>query len=106
MRIQAMECAFCTPKTREKVDGLFDQALAAHRKKNGDNFEHFVFPGYTDFNGADFTGDVNFGYAQFIADADFGLANFIGEAKFHESKFIGRATALVTPYSREEALLH
>jgi uncharacterized protein YjbI with pentapeptide repeats len=70
-----------------KDTGAFDEALAAHRAQNGDNFVRFVFPGDADFSGATFSKEANFSWATFTKVAQFYGATFCGETHFYEATF-------------------
>jgi uncharacterized protein YjbI with pentapeptide repeats len=76
----------------------FDEALAEHCKKNGDNFRRLVFPGLrnfseatfdteADFYGATFTEWASFFHARFTQGADFSGAKFTAVANFFEATF-------------------
>lgn len=89
-------------KARNKDKSAFDQALAEHRKKNGDNFDSFVFPGHTDFShtefsekasffGSEFAGEVDFSHANFKGQGEYGEAVFAETAKFNGASFEGEA---------------
>jgi uncharacterized protein YjbI with pentapeptide repeats len=71
----------------------FAEALAEHRKKNGDNFRHFVFPGPSDFSGATFDTEVDFYDATFTVLANFSNATFTKRANFLLAKFDTTAAA-------------
>jgi uncharacterized protein YjbI with pentapeptide repeats len=84
----------------EKDKDAFEQALAAHRGKNGDNFEHFVFQEYADFRGVTFAHGANFSEAQFTEGADFFDATFQGRADFLGARFGQGAHFLHAKFNR------
>ncbi len=65
----------------------FERALAAHREKDGNNFQHFVFPGPANFRGETFHEEANFSEAHFTEGADFFDACFANGADFEETNF-------------------
>jgi len=70
---------------------LFDAALHAHRKKNGDDFTRIVFPGRANFREATFNNKANFYRATFYSEADFNQATFHKEADFTGATFTEKA---------------
>jgi hypothetical protein len=54
----------CILHSTDPAKGIhaFDEALNAHRSRNGDNFRWFVFPGEAEFSNATFTKEVNMTY--------------------------------------------
>jgi hypothetical protein len=65
----------------------FAEALATHRKRNGDNFVGFIFPGSANFAGTKFGEGANFHGATFTEEANFVNATFTKEATFSEVEF-------------------
>ncbi|MGB6067487.1 MAG: pentapeptide repeat-containing protein [Desulfomonilaceae bacterium] len=70
-----------------KDRNFFNKALAAHRKKNKHNFQHFVFPGPANFRGETFHEEANFSEAHFTEGADFFDACFAKGANFEGTNF-------------------
>jgi uncharacterized protein YjbI with pentapeptide repeats len=90
-------CVLHTDSSTKKKEA-FDEALAAHRQKNGDHFLAFVFPQDVDFSnvsfdcGADFSdvifyGVPNFSGADFHQKASFVGVQFLGGVNFGGAKF-------------------
>lgn len=77
--------------SHSKKKEAFDEALATHRERNGDNFSHFVFPGDTDFSGAAFGKGPDFSNATFTGGADFREVAFTGQAIFSRARFVNQA---------------
>jgi len=71
-----------------KDRSAFEDALAAQRKKNRPNFQHFVFPAHAAyFKGTRFTDRAVFFYAEFIEGCDFSDATFSEGADFSHARF-------------------
>ncbi len=91
----------------EKDEEAFEQALASHREENGDNFQHFVFPGHVDyFKGARFTESASFFCAIFNEGADFSSARFNGWADFSDVKFVKSAKFLDATFTKGAMFSH
>jgi uncharacterized protein YjbI with pentapeptide repeats len=70
----------------------FDEALAAHRDKNGHNFQYFVFPRHAAyFKAARFSEWAVFFYAVFAEGCDFSDATFSEGADFAHARFTDSA---------------
>jgi len=95
-----------------KDEKVFREALDAHRKERGNNFEYIVFPEKISFGqitfsdpanffGATFGAGANFRGATFSQGADFQHATFIGGVDFSGAKFIKEAILLDVTFSEE-----
>jgi uncharacterized protein YjbI with pentapeptide repeats len=90
----------------------FEKALDEHCRRNGTNFQGFVFPGYVerffrarfpkrvDFSGALFTHRANFAEAQFNRGADFFKTKFDEGACFNRARFAEWATFSSAEFAR------
>ncbi len=89
-----------------KDRSAFYEALAAHREKNGHNFQHFAFPGDADFRGATFTEWASFFYAEFTEGCDFSRATFSAGADFSHATFAGSAKFCDVTFGRGAKFSH
>jgi uncharacterized protein YjbI with pentapeptide repeats len=79
-------CVLHTDSSTKKKEA-FDEALAAHRQKNGDHFLAFVFPQDVDFSNVSFDCGVDFSEAVFYKVANFSEAVFHEKASFAAAQF-------------------
>jgi uncharacterized protein YjbI with pentapeptide repeats len=85
----------------DKDRSAFDEFLAAHREKNGHNFQHFVFPYHVDFfKKTTFTEWARFFYATFTHGADFSRARFMKGADFSHATLTGYAKFVSTTFTK------
>jgi uncharacterized protein YjbI with pentapeptide repeats len=71
-----------------------------HRREGRGNYQYFVFPVETFFDGTDFDEDVNFSHAKFLENVSFADVHF-QEANFFEAEFLGDANFTAARFTKE-----